>query len=799
MEKECVPRKKVFINGVQSKKHSIPLDSANIKKIKRKNKLWSKIRKDLASEEEKFHYKKLRNQIRRLTKKAKKHVEKEIAKEVKNNPKKFWGYAQRKLKTRPGIPDLKKDDDRNSADSYTHNDSEKASEFLKYFSSVFTIENTENGIPHFPKQDYVAELNNIEITEAKVLKKLKLLKTNKSPGPDKMHPRVLHEVADSIAKPVAHIFCTSLRTKTLPNEWKHAIVTAIYKKGQKTLASNYRPVSLTPILCKVMESFIRDAIHDHMISNALYSDKQFGFINARSTTLQMLHVLDIWTKILDQGGTLDVVYCDFMKAFDKVPHERLLHKIQQYGITGNILGWIKSFLANRTQQVCINNTLSEKAPVTSGIPQGSVLGPLLFVLYINDLPGEVDKDTFLYLFADDTKVFREIDSQADNAILQCDINNLKRWSDQWLLKFHPQKCVSMTICNKSEPGLTEKTKREYHMGNYKLKSSDCEKDIGIHVDEHLSFDTHINYIANKANRVLAITRKSFEFMDIQTFKYLYKGLVRPQLEYATSVWHPHLIRQMETIEDVQIRATKMVPGLSNLTYPERLKKLDIPTLRYRRIRGDMIQMYKLICKPKVGAYDCSLPSLFEKFPRDLRGHDKKLVYDPHRLDIRKYSFKIRNIELWNSLPQHVIDSESIISFEKNLDKHWGKHEIYFENFKAEFKPNKTNKKWNWTKGPCQELLFKDQIAIKRRYSWGISPLPYYKTDQSTRNGTAGVSPPYLTVWRIYPSKKVQLGYLPLTLLHDGSVHAGGYSWGISPLPDCMTNVHNRCMLVTEYR
>ena len=168
VEKECVPRKKVFINGVQSKKHSIPLDSANIKKIKRKNKLWSKIRKDLASEEEKFHYEKLRNQIRRLTKKAKKLVEKEIAKEVKNNPKKFWGYAQRKLKTRPGIPDLKKDDDRNSADSYTHNDSEKASEFLKYFSSVFTIENTENGIPHFPKQDYVAELNNIEITEAKL-------------------------------------------------------------------------------------------------------------------------------------------------------------------------------------------------------------------------------------------------------------------------------------------------------------------------------------------------------------------------------------------------------------------------------------------------------------------------------------------------------------------------------------------------------------------------------------------------------------------------------------------------------
>ena len=153
-----------------------------------------------------------------------------------------------------------------------------------------------------------------------------------------MHPRVLHEVADSIAKPIAHIFCTSLRTKILPNEWKHAIVTAIYKKGQKTLASNYRPVSLTPILCKVMEGFIRDAIHEHMTVNNVYSDKQFGFINARSTTLQMLHVLDIWTKIFDQVGTLDVVYWDFMKAFDQVPHERLLYKIQQYGITGNIWG-----------------------------------------------------------------------------------------------------------------------------------------------------------------------------------------------------------------------------------------------------------------------------------------------------------------------------------------------------------------------------------------------------------------------------------------------------------------------------
>ena len=134
----------------------------------------------------------------------------------------------------------------------------------------------------------------------------------------------------------------------VPTDWKHANVTAIHKKGKKTLAENYRPVSLTPILCKVMESFIREAITDHMKTNNLFSDKQFGFISGRSTTLQMIHVLDIWSTILDEGGTLDVVYCDFMKAFDKVPHRRLLHKIHQYGIRGNLLGWVESFLSGRT-------------------------------------------------------------------------------------------------------------------------------------------------------------------------------------------------------------------------------------------------------------------------------------------------------------------------------------------------------------------------------------------------------------------------------------------------------------------
>jgi len=228
-------------------------------------------------------------------------------------------------------------------------------------------------------------------------------------------------------------------------------------------------------------------------------------------------VLDIWTEILDQGGTIDTIYCDFMKAFDKVPHHRLLFKVEQYGIRGNILGWIKDFLSNRTQEIIINENRSKPANVTSGIPQGSVLGPILFVLYINDLPEVVDKDTFIFLFADDTKAFRQIKTQQDNIQLQKDIDNMVAWSNIWLLKFHPEKCIMMALGNRSDSDW------DYTMDGHALGYSQCEKDLGVFIDKSLSFDKHINHVINKANRIMGIARRTFECMDEEIFKYIYKG------------------------------------------------------------------------------------------------------------------------------------------------------------------------------------------------------------------------------------------------------------------------------------
>ena len=225
------------------------------------------------------------------------------------------------------------------------------------------------------------------------------------------------------------------------------------------------------------------------------------------------------------------------------------------------------------------------------------------------------------------------------------------------------------------------------MGNHKLSQSSCEKDIGVHIDSNLKFDMHINTAVNKANRILAITRRTFECLNDDIFCMIFKGLVRPHLEYAAPVWSPHLVKHKEQIENVQRRATKLVPGLKQLSYPDRLRKLNLPTLAYRRARGDMIQMFKILVDSKDG-YDKSLPEMFKLSCRG-RGHEKKLFLPGPNKDIRKYNFNIRTVLVWNDLPKYVIASNNVKAFEKNLDEYWKTQDLKFDNYLAEIKLSKT--------------------------------------------------------------------------------------------------------------
>ena len=444
------------------------------------------------------------------------------------------------------------------------------------------------------------------------------------------------------------------------------------------MASNYRPVSLTSIVCKCLEKIVRERIISFMKNEKLFSNRQYGFISGRSTQLQLLEVLDKWTEALDEGHSIDCIYMDYAKAFDTVPHRRLLYKLSKYGINPKAVSWIENFLGNRTQQVLVQGEESSWKPVTSGIPQGSVLGPLLFVIFINDLPDCVTSEA--YLFADDTKIFQVIANEEDKGELQKVLNWLDTWSKDWLLKFHPQKCKFMTI------GKDEKN-TNYTLKDQKLQKVMEEKDIGVTIDGKLEFESNISEKINKANKMFGLLRRSFNCLDIKTFTCLYKMMVRTHLDYASSVWSPYKIKHIEMIENVQRRCTRQLPYLKDLSYPERLKKLNLPTLAYRRLRGDMIETYKII----KGIYDKESASFLKMWTdiaqRDIRrGHGMRLYLQRSIKPVRKYSFGVRIVNIWNNLPENVVNSPNVNTFKNRLDKHLENQEILF-NYRAELKIN----------------------------------------------------------------------------------------------------------------
>ena len=316
--KKYVPIKKVSNNF--SSKGNVPVSHKLKKLIRRKEKLWKKFRitGDRPAHED---YKKVRNQVRRLSRKAVKLKEKDIAMSAKENPKKFWSYVKSKSKTKTSIADLYTDE---SKTTLTDSDEAKANVLGNFFSSVFTIE-PEDLLPELNLKN-IPVIKEIEINLDSVKKKLDALLINKSLGPDGLSARVLKEMSDVIAVPVHILFKNSLQTGSIPKIWKTANITAIYKKGDKKFAGNYRPVSLTCIICKLLEKIVRESMVNHMKKYDLFSDKQYGFISGRSTVLQLLAVLESWTQSLDVGNDIDVAYCDYMKAFDKVSHRRLIHK-----------------------------------------------------------------------------------------------------------------------------------------------------------------------------------------------------------------------------------------------------------------------------------------------------------------------------------------------------------------------------------------------------------------------------------------------------------------------------------------
>jgi hypothetical protein len=275
--------------------------------------------------------------------------------------------------------------------------------------------------------------DDFRITEEIIEGKLKKLKEGKAPGIDGIVPKILIENAAIVSKPLKLLYQKSMETGKVPVDWKKANVTAIYKKGCRETAGNYRPVSLTSHVCKVLESIIRDSIVNHLDRNKLIYKTQHGFVKGRSCLTNLLEFLEDVTEYVDQGSPVDVIYLDFQKAFDKVPHQRLLKKVQALGINGTVYTWIEDWLKNRTQRIQFGGDSSNWTSVLSGVPQGSVLGPILFLIYINDIDDGIESK--ILKFADDTKLYRRITSEEDVTKLQEDLATLCKWSREWLMLF----------------------------------------------------------------------------------------------------------------------------------------------------------------------------------------------------------------------------------------------------------------------------------------------------------------------------------------------------------------------------
>ena len=502
-----VPKMKIR----QNRHNRTPISSEIFQTILEKEKSYKILCKD-RTQYAYENYCKMRNKVRKITRtNALKHEE-AIASKIKSNPKVFWNHVNSKLKLTETIPILNLKDG-----TCAMTDTDKAQALSGFFSSVFKKESPGDWNPVDWRPTQISD--DLVITEEIILKELESLNITKSMGPDNLNPRVLHETRQQITPILTRNRTESWQSGELPRDWKRANISAIHKKGSKNDPNNYRPISLTAICRKIMERIIKRHIINFLVQDHIISDQQLGFVPGRSTTLQLLRALEDWTAELDSANEVDIIYIDFQKTFDSVPHKRLLRIIEFYGIRGKTLDWITAFLSGRKQRVIVNENHSQWAVVTSGVPKGSVLGPILFLLYINSMSNGVTSKMFY--FADDAKIYRAITNLAEQEELQKDLYKLKKWSNGGDLEFNLTKCHQLTLSLR-----TTLSNRTYSLdGTTPLTRVNSEKDLGIIIDTKLSFHEHISKKTKTANGILTIIKKCFLNIIAEILKTLYKTLV----------------------------------------------------------------------------------------------------------------------------------------------------------------------------------------------------------------------------------------------------------------------------------
>ena len=620
-------------------------DSELRRELRKRNRAWKHFR---STGEGYDHYKHVRNRCTALKLSKRRSFEERLAVEATQTPKRLFAYLRRRTRVDSRIPTI------HTAEGDVDDDSAKADVFARHYASVYTC---EPDLDVSLNSRTTTALLDSDITMDEVLEAINLLNRFKSPGPDEIHPAIFKELAVILAEPLSKLFTLSLRAGRLPTDWKEAVVTPMYKSGSKHHPGNYRPVSLTCVACKIMEKVLAYRIRQHLEVNALLHPGQHGFRRKRSCITNLLTAREKWVEAKSAGDDVDVIFVDFSKAFDKVPHGRLLQKLENYGIVGDTLDWLKDFLIGRHFSVRIHLVRSSEMNVCSGVPQGSVLGPLLFLIYVNDILECIQSPCIMY--ADDLKIWRVIKDEDDADRLQQDLDFLVQWATSWCLPINAAKCSYMHIGR-------ENTVNAFHIGGVLLPLTQCEKDLGVLVSSTLKTARHTEKACANARGMLGAIRRSFYKLSPDAFKILYASHVRPRLEYGGPAAYPITMGELDQVERVQRAATRLVDGLHGKNYEERLQALNLYPQHYRRLRGDII-LLRNILRGNLA------PDLVSEFPlredNSRRGHKFHLLKQASGKLSSKFRLSRRVVNIWNSLPAAVVDEDDEAKFKTKLDQH----------------------------------------------------------------------------------------------------------------------------------
>lgn len=642
----AIPMKQMR-NSKKSKPAWLSRDIINL--IKKKEMAFKRLKFDDSTTN--LHlYRTARKQLKRVIRKNKRMSEINMVKSCMNDMNAFFRFY-RFNKKRAGIGPIVA-----NGVALTE-DKDMVNAFSDHFVSVFTKDTACNDLLNKSCDNSGSDIvscGSPEISLGLIRKHLRALKVTKAAGPDEIYARVLKETEAEIALPLFLIFKRSLHYAEIPMDWKAANIVPIFKGGNKQEVKNYRPVSLTSLVSKLFEKIIKDHLQRYLDTNSLIRNTQHGFMAGKSCLTNLLEFLSYCTEEVDKGHCLDVIYLDFNKAFDKVSHNGLLIQLERHGVSDVIINWIKAWLCKRKQRVLLNGAKSRWENVVSGVPQGSVLGPILFNIFINNI--ELNIDSRAFKFADDMKLVNRADDSGSKQ-MQADLDNLVGWAKTWHMSFNYSKCKVLRI-GKSNMG------KLFYMDGQALENTTEEKDLGIKLSNDLKWAKQSREAAKRASRMLGAINRNVMYKSKYVIRKLYCAYVRPHLEYCIQAWSPYHQKDKKLLERVQRRATKMVKGFRYLSYEERLQGLSLKSLSYRRHKADMVQVFKCI----KGIDKTNSGSMFTfSNTGKTRGHKYKLQKQKFRTGIRQHFFSQRVINSWNNLPSSIIDSSSLFAFKKNFD------------------------------------------------------------------------------------------------------------------------------------